>query len=143
MPQHLIKLCVGPGTLSELAAWQAHRLEEKRRAGEVPELSHVTRHMPKRGSEIIPGGSLYWVIKGWILARQALLDLRRVEKHGVPHCALIFDPSLVMVEPRPRRPFQGWRYLSDTDAPPDMGLWTHDADGSLSLQRELVSLGLL
>ncbi len=143
MPLHLIKLCVGVGTLSELAAWQAQRLEDKRRARQTPELIHITRNMPKRHDEILPDGSLYWVIKGWIMARQRLLAIRRIEKDGVPHCALVYDADLVTVEPRARRPFQGWRYLAEKDAPPDIGRWSDGGDLSEDLRRELVSLGLL
>jgi hypothetical protein len=36
-------------------------------------------------------------------------------------CALVLDPALVRVEPAPRRPFQGWRYLALADAPQDLG----------------------
>jgi hypothetical protein len=134
MTLHLIKLCVGVTTLSDLAALQAGRL---------PELYHVTRQTPKRAAELIPGGSLYWVMTGRIVARQRLLELRPVERDGVPYCALVYDPVLVTVEPRPRRPFQGWRYLTEEDAPPDIGVWTHESDKSLSLRNELVSFGLL
>jgi len=143
MTLHLIKLCVGVGTLPELAAWQARRLQDARRVQEKPELFHVTRNTPRRGAEIIQGGSLYWVIKGLIVARQRLLEFRRVDKDGVPHCALVLDAELVAVEPRVRRPFQGWRYLPDQDAPPDMSRGTDDADLPSALRRELISLGLL
>jgi hypothetical protein len=143
MPLHLIKLCVGVDSLSDLAAWQAQRLDEQRRAQQTPELIHLTRHMPKRSEAILSGGSLYWVVKGWITARQRVLALRRTEKNGVPHCALVFDADLVAVKPRARRPFQGWRYLPEGDAPPDIGRRSADGDLSEELRRELVSLGLL
>ena len=32
----------------------------------------------------------------------------------------MLDPKLVRVTPTPRRPFQGWRYLSPNDAPRDL-----------------------
>jgi hypothetical protein len=143
MALHLIKLFVGIDTVPELAAWQAQCLADRRQADERPELLHVTRSMPKRRDEIIPGGSLYWVMKGWIVARQRLLDLRRVDKGDAAHCALVFDQELVTVEPHARRPFQGWRYLEEKDAPRDRGKWTHDADIPLDLRRDLAALGLL
>jgi hypothetical protein len=139
----LIKLCVGVPSLADLAAWQTQRLQDKRAAGEAPELFHVTRQRPKREGDLIPGGSLYWVIAGWISARQRLLELRPVDRNGVPHCALVYAPELIAVEPRPRRAFQGWRYLPDEDAPRDIGVWSPEAEQSQSLQNELISLGLL
>ena len=137
MTVHLIKLCVGAGSLTDLADWQARRLADGQ------ELMHVTRQTPKRGPELVPGGSLYWVINGWISVRQRLLELRPVEKDGVPHCALVLAVDLITVQPRPRRPFQGWRYLEAKDAPPDMGQWSATSDESLSLRDELIAHGLL
>ena len=143
MPLHIIKLCVGCDSLSDLAAWQKKRLKEKRAKGQKPELVHVTRMTPKRAEEVLDGGSLYWVIKGQIAARQKLLALRPVKKNGVPHCGLVYDKKLVAVVARPRRPFQGWRYLDARDAPSDLA----DTKGAKGLpevlQRELAALGLL
>ena len=90
MTVHLIKLCVGLDTLSDLAAWQAGRLAALSRDGRSPELIHVTRQTPKRALEVLDGGSLYWVIGGWIAARQKMLELRPVEKDGVRHCGLVY-----------------------------------------------------
>ena len=143
MPLHIIKLCVGCDSLAELADWQKQRLKEKRAKGQKPELIHVTRMTPKRADEVLDGGSLYWVIKGQIAARQTLLELREVKKNGIPHCGLVYDKELVPVSPRPRRAFQGWRYLEPEDAPPDLAR-TKGAKGlPEALQRELAALGLL
>jgi hypothetical protein len=143
MTVHLIKLCVGVGALSELAAWQAQRLEALRSDRQRPELVHITRHMPRRAREVLDGGSLYWVIGGWIAARQKLLELRPVVKDGKPHCGLVYAPELIAVEPRPRRPFQGWRYFDPKDAPPDLAKGTEGEGMPEELRRELISLGLL
>jgi len=98
---------------------------------------------PKRGDEVLDGGSLYWVIKGQIAARQKLVAFREVKKNGIPHCGLVYDKALVPVVARPRRAFQGWRYLEDKDAPPDLAQ-TKGAKGlPEKLQRELAALGLL
>lgn len=140
---HLIKLCVGVDFLQELADWQTKRLKEKRAKGQKPELIHITRQTPKRAAEILDGGSLYWVIKGQIMARQTLLELREVKKNGVPHCGLVYDKKLVPVRPRPRRAFQGWRYFEAKDAPPDMGELKGGKGLPENLKRELATLGLL
>lgn len=133
MPLHLIKLSVGPESLADLTAWQ------KKRLNVVPELIHVTRQTPKRAEELLDGGSIYWVIGGYVVARQKLLELRPMERDGIPHCGLVYDPQMITVEMRPKRPFQGWRYLDAKDAPPDIGHGVHDD----SLQRELRALGLI
>ncbi len=143
MPLHIIKLCVGCDSLSELADWHKARLKDLRARGKKPELVHVTRMAPKRADEILSGGSLYWVIKGQIAARQRLLAFREVRKNGVPHCGFVHDRELIPVVARPRRAFQGWRYLEDKDAPPDLAR-TKGAEGlPEALQRELAALGLL
>src|SRR5213080_3873092 len=106
---HLIKLCVGVDSLDELARWQAKRVAALKKKRAKPELVHVTRQTPKRAAELLDGGSLYWVIRGRIAARQ----------HGLPGCGLVYEPKLVATVRRPRDPFQGWRYLDPKDAPPD------------------------
>jgi len=71
MTLHLLKLCVGIGTLSDLAAWQTKCLKDRVRLKQKPELIQDTRNMPKRRAELLDGGSLYWVIKGWIVCGKA------------------------------------------------------------------------
>lgn len=114
---HLIKLSVGTETVDGLESWQNSRAA--RTKGGSP--CHVTRMWPKRESELLAGGSIYWVIKGVVQARQRIL---RLEEHdhgdGVRRCALIFDPALIRVQPITKAPFQGWRYLKPQDAPPDL-----------------------
>jgi len=143
MPLHLIKLCVGAETVADLADWQNHCLKEARRNREKPELIHVTRSMPKRKDDVLDDGSLYWVIKGWISVRQRLRDMRPVLQDGVSHCALVLEKELVPVEPRPCRPFQGWRYLDPREAPPDRAKGVKDDELPEVLRRELILLGLL
>ena len=105
------------------AGWVAPRLAEMARNGETPEQRHTTRMVPKRVDELLDGGSLYWVIKGQIAVRQALLAVRPFTDHdGIGRCHLVLDPVMVPLDPRPHRPFQGWRYLRPDDAPPDFGI---------------------
>lgn len=141
MTIHLIKLCVGAESISDLAEWQAQRLAEKKRARQPQEILHITRNTPARAQEVLSGGSLYWVIKGYICARQRIVELRAVTKNGQPHCALVLDPEVIRVVPRAHRPFQGWRYLDKKSAPAD--LTATNADLSENLQRELAAAGLL
>jgi len=139
---HIIKLCVGCDSIEDLREWQTERLRSFKKRGQKPELKHTTRMVPKRREEILDGGSLYWVIKGYVAVRQRLLDIRPfVDKEGVSRCHLVYDKEIVMVSPRPRRAFQGWRYLEGKEAPPDI----RTVRGGLpeKLQRELAELGLL
>ncbi|TVQ59313.1 MAG: DUF1489 family protein [Rhodobacteraceae bacterium] len=112
-PLHLLKLCVGADGVEDLAEWQ-----ERQPPGA---LSHVTRTRPKRAAEVLDGGSLYWVFKGFVLARQRILGLEPVVgADGIARCAIVLDRSIVRTEAHPRRPFQGWRYLPAAEAPPDL-----------------------
>lgn len=137
---NLLKLCVGTETVEELAAWQAMR--RKHWPDCLPR--HITRMWPKREAEVLNGGSLYWVFKGVILARQAItaFEERRGED-GILRCALVLDPALIRTEPAPRRPFQGWRYLSVEDAPRDLPK-SRRAEEALppELARALADIGL-
>ena len=129
MTVHLVKLCVGVDTVQDLRDWQAERLRSLARAGKTPELCHRTMQAPRRRAEVLDGGSLYWVIKGYVTVRQRLIDIRPfVDKEGVSRCRLVYDKALVTTRPHPRRAFQGWRYLEAADAPPDTGSREDAAD---------------
>ena len=146
MPIHLVKLCVGCASIEELAQWQGERLAELRRARQPADLFHRTFQMPKRRRELLDGGSLYWVIKGLITARQQLVDLREGTKpDGSPCTLLILDPALIPVRPTPRRAFQGWRYLEADDAPPDLDSRLLDDIAGMppQMRKDLAELGLI
>jgi len=54
------------------------------------------------------------------------------------------EPEVKPVRPRPMRPFQGWRYFADKDAPPDLtAAGAGAADMPEALRRELSELGLI
>ena len=100
--------------------------------------------VPRRAKEILDGGSLYWVINGMITVRQRIVAIEPfVDDDGVKRCRLELNPELVPVRPVPRRPFQGWRYLKDEDAPPDMDIADGEEDLPEDMRRDLGSLGLL
>jgi hypothetical protein len=145
MPLHLIKLCVGAESIADLEEWVAERVAERVRRGGAPRSQHVTRMAPRRADELVDGGSLYWIIKGQLAARQGLLEIEPfVDTDGIGRCRLWLAPEVKWVRPRPMRPFQGWRYLSDKDAPPDLKAASGGvADMPESLRRELGDLGLL
>jgi hypothetical protein len=145
MPLHLIKLAVGAESLTDLREWMAERMAEARRRRGPPPHAHVTRMAPKRAADILDGGSLYWVIKGQIAARQRLVGIEPfVDSDGIGRCRLWLDGAVVAVAPRPMRAFQGWRYYAAKDAPPDIDETQPGfADMPEALRRELAGLGLL
>jgi hypothetical protein len=140
MTLHLLKLCVGVESIAELRAFTRMR---RKHAPEVH--AHVTRMIPKRAAELLDGGSLYWVIKGQTCARQKLVGVEPfVDSAGVKRCALQLDDEVIAVRPQPHRAFQGWRYLTAADAPPDLdSVAAGLGEMPESLRRELSDLGLI
>ncbi|MCA8878881.1 MAG: DUF1489 domain-containing protein [Rhodobacteraceae bacterium] len=138
---NLVKLCVGAEGVEDLAAWQAGRAAAE--PGGLPR--HVTRMWPKRAADLLDGGSLYWVFRGVILARQRVVALEPVDgEDGIRRCAIVLDPAIVRTRPVPRRPFQGWRYLAREECPLDLPD-EREADDFLppELDRALAELGVL
>jgi len=146
MPLHLIKLAVGCDSIRELKGWIAERMKIAKKKGLPQRHVHVTRMTPKRIDEILAGGSLYWVIRGEIAAREKIIAIEPFrDKDGIGRCRLIMQPKVIAVSPRPMRPFQGWRYLRADAAPVDLG---KAAAGTIAampepMRRELRDLGLL
>ena len=137
MTVHLKKLSVGSQSLETLRAWQALRLSETGR------LIHITRNRPRRVDEILDGGSIYWIIKGVMSARQNIIDLVEVQRaDGQVACGIVLSPELVATVPTKMRIFQGWRYFETEDAPADL---TDPVDESMppALLAELRELGIL
>lgn len=138
MPLNMIKLCVGVSEIQQLASYQKQRLKENKA------IFHVTRMVPRRQSELLEGGSLYWVMRGKILVRQRLTDIVEfTDPEGIRRCRLMLDTELVPVRPAPRRAFQGWRYLKQEDTSPDLTMAERESDIPVEMRAELIELGLL
>src|ERR1700739_5117354 len=90
---HLIKLCVGCDSIRDLENWIKDRLKARRQGkarARRRERNHTTRMAPKRAAEILGGGSLYWVIRGQIMCREQILDIRSfVAKEGIGRCHIV------------------------------------------------------
>ena len=138
MPLHLLKYAVGITDLDHF-----RRLRAARGAG--PVVTVRTRRKPRRAAEVVAGGSLYWIIKGFIEARQQVLAIDdAVDDEGQSLCLLRLDAALVPTVGQPHRPMQGWRYLTESAAPPDLPAGrAGDDDLPPALARELRALGLL
>ena len=145
MTLHIIKLCVGCDSVDDLGKWQKARLAQMRRRNPKARLRHVTRMMPKRVQDVLDGGSLYWVIKGYVRVRQRIIGLRAVRgEEGAKACAIELAPRLIKTQLVAWRPFQGWRYLTSEEAPPDLAPRAKgDDDLPPRLAAALRELGLL
>jgi hypothetical protein len=141
---HLIKLAVGAADPKEIKDWQKQRRAQRKAAGGPDAIFHFTRNTPRRGDEILGGGSMYWVIKGVIRVRQRILGFEETTREGEAACAIRLHSKLVPVVPQPMRAFQGWRYLEAADAPPDLDLAHADlARMPPKMLAELRALGLI
>ena len=137
---NMLKLSVGTEDIAGLQDWQ-----NTRRAQTDDGLPrHVTRMWPKRGEEILNGGSIFWVIKGVILCRQPILRLDEyMSADGIRRCAIVCQTGLIRVEATPKRAFQGWRYLSVEDAPRDLPDGRQDEEAlPPELSKALAAIGV-
>lgn len=110
MPLHLTKVALGCRTIEALEK----RIVARSRDGEV---RVATRMKPKRADELI-GGSLHWIVKHRLIARQQIL---RIEDRSDGRIDIVLAGSLELIPPSPKRAHQGWRYLSDADVPTETG----------------------
>ena len=133
MPLHLTKVAVGVASIEALENRIARRVTVH---GEV---RVATRMRPKRMAELV-GGSLHWIVKHRIVARQEIL---RFDDRSDGRIDIVCSQQLLLVPPRPKRAHQGWRYLAEEDAPSEAG----DGDGMAELPPRmyaaLAGLGLV
>ena len=134
MPLNMTKIAFG----AENAADLRRRLEAHRSAGEA---RLTTRYLPKRLSEMA-GGSLYWIHGHAIIGRSPIIGFM---ENGAGKHWIRIEPGLIPVRSIPKRAHQGWRYLEEANAPPDLD--SAEADGrdemSSKMLGELTKLGLV
>lgn len=142
---HMMKMAVGVDDVRHLADIQAGRRRRAETEDGTAALRHFTRHVPRRRGEILDGGSMFWVIKGFIRVRQAILGVEPgLDIEGRRRCALVLDPCLVATELCRMRRFQGWRYLHPDSAPADRRAVAGGADHlPTDMAAELRELGLI
>jgi hypothetical protein len=144
MVLHLIKLAVGVDDLAHMTKVQSARRKQRRQGPRTPHWVY-TRNTPRRAEELLQGGSLYWVIRGVIRCRQELVgfeeDFDKEEAHK--YCRIQVRRPIIATAPRTCRAFQGWRYYSSDDAPPDLSHGDTTGDMPKEMADELRRLGLL
>eukprot|EP01037_Dinobryon_pediforme_P015958 gene15958-16124_t len=130
MPLNMTKVAYGAQSLDEVHGWFSQRGGEARL---------TTRNLPRRHAEMI-GGSVYWILKHQLVARS---EIRGFEKAEDGRTDIVIDTRLIDVHPRPRRAHQGWRYLEEADAPPDLAAGETADVMPANLAGELAKLGLV
>lgn len=130
---HLTKVAFGVANLEALIErWRVREADGPFALG--------TRYLPKRHEEVAGIGSMFWILKHQLVARSPILGFAEAEGGRT---AILLSPQLVMVQPRPKRAHQGWRYLEADDAPRDLGGGGDAAMLPARLASELADLGLL
>ena len=143
---NIVKLAVGIQSVEELALTQRRFLNQVG-SHENNGFYHSTKLMPKKHEAIVKSGSLYWVIKGVICARQKIVAITKQEdSDGIKRCRIFLADSIIKTTPIRKRPFQGWRYLKKNKTPADLlspVTGTFDDDIPLEVQQQLLEVGLL
>lgn len=142
MSLNLIKLAVGAASIEEIAKYQEKRRKERKQKPSSPHRV-FTRSTPKRQAELLDGGSLYWVIKGYVRARQKLIGFdEAADDQGRKYCVFLVERTLIPTAMRAMQPFQGWRYFEAARAPADAQAGD-SADVPAEMAAELRRLGLI
>jgi hypothetical protein len=134
MPLNMTKIAFGAESVADLR----HRLERYAADGEV---RLTTRYLPKRIDEMA-GGSLYWIHGHALVGRSPIIGFM---ENGQGRHWIRIEPRLIPVRSIPKRAHQGWRYLEEANAPPDLD--SVEADGrdemSPKMLGELMKMGLV
>jgi hypothetical protein len=146
MTVHILRRAFHIDSLDVLIQTQKQRIEAEHAAGRPGLLYQRMRSTPTRQAEVLDGGSIYWAIKGYLRARQSILEIEtRMDSEGRKRCFLRLDPQVIPTVMIPAKPRRGWRYLEMEDAPADQ-TETANGDGEElppELAAELRALGLL
>ncbi len=146
MTVHILRRAFRVDSVDDLVQLQNQRIEAEHAAGRSRRLYQRMRSTPKRTTEILDGGSIYWVIKGYVRARQRILGIEtRMDSEGRKRCFLCLDPKMVPTIFSPLKPRRGWRYLEEKEAPLDRTA-TANSDGEEfppEMADKLRELGLL
>jgi hypothetical protein len=110
VPQlHLTKVAFSCASLETLQRRVAARAVDG-------EMRVATRFRPKRADELI-GGSLHWIVKHRLIARQRIL---RFDARKDGRVDIVCSAELEAIAPVPKRAHQGWRYYEPgADVEPD------------------------
>ncbi len=145
MTLHLLRFASGHAGIDALRRAQSLAAAEFAAKGRPNIVPHYIHNRRRRADEFSSDSSLYWIIDGAFACRQQVLGFEDgIDQDGRGFTVMLLDPELVTVDPRPRKNFGGWRYLDETQVPPDL---SNAQDGSddmpTHLRQELQRLGLM
>lgn len=144
MTLNLLRPAAGCESLYHLSQRQMH-FRAQFEGKNYPIIS--TKRKPVRESELLRGGSVYWIIKRTIQARQSIISMNMIDDpNGGQRCIIFLDPQIVRTDPFPQKAFQGWRYFKGSDAPKDIGDYSGEEDEEevpVEMMDDLRELGLL
>jgi hypothetical protein len=89
----------------------------------------TSARIPRRD---LSGGSLFWILKHTLIARQAILSVEEAPGAQGQIALIRLSPEIVPLVPRHNRAHQGWRYLAEPD-------WPADQTGSEPLPQDLAA----
>ena len=140
---NIIKLCVGAQNVVDLYNWQKNRTFNFKNNKE-PVTFIITRMRPRKEQELLNGGSIYWVFKGLILARQKIIALDDFKSEdNISRCKIILDTKIILTEALHKKSFQGWRYFKQEEIPKDKEIFTNEKILlPLKLQKKLSEFGV-
>lgn len=144
---HLLRTGVGVDSVQHLYDIQRTHRQSIYAAGSGAFLT--TRGTPTRANDILNGGSVYWIIKQQICARQTVEDIQTLkDDEGRKYCLITMKPEIIMTMPIPHRHIQGWRYLPPDKAPADFKIFDPTDTGNAdeidpNLAEDLRAAGLL
>ena len=76
----------------------------------------TSARVPRRD---LGGGSVFWILKHTLIARQPILSVAEEAGADGPTAVIRLRPGLIPVVPRHYRAHQGWRYLTEDLWPAD------------------------
>ncbi|MFN7399630.1 MAG: DUF1489 family protein [Sandaracinobacter sp.] len=96
------------------------------------ESAHVLLSSARIPRRDLSGGSLFWILKHTLVARQPILSVAETAGPEGTIALIRLSPTIAPVVPRHYRAHQGWRYLAEPD-------WPADQTGSEPLPQELAA----
>ena len=114
----------------------ADRIASRAEGGEI---RFATRFKPKRADELV-GGKLHFIVRHTLVGR---VEILRFEDRDDGRIDIVCAGLLERVHPQPKRAHQGWRYLTEADAPKGVDEGDGIADLPPELYRELAGLSLI
>ncbi len=138
MPLNITKVAYGAQSVDSLREWLERAAPQNGGGGYA---LMTTRYMPKRVDEMT-GGSLYWIHSHTVVGRTPLIGFK---KNNEGRHDMLLEPRFIIVRRKAKRAHQGWRYLEDKDAPPDLGQGESDGRDEMpsKLLSELSRMGLV